>query len=77
MKTNADYLAEEVLPGLTGGRIVATGTQRGYGCVYPVLHVLMPDGQHVELVISSDAEGNDGGWVTIQQGDGRLSQLTA
>jgi hypothetical protein len=46
---------------------VETDTDEFDGTVFPVLLMMHPDGTKVRVVISSDEEGNDAGFLYIEE----------
>jgi len=60
---------ENELKQLLGGKIVAYGAivedDLGFPEVWPVLHILLPNGEKLEVSVSRDEEGNGPGHLFI------------
>ncbi len=65
MQTNAEFVAGIINRNLKGATIIKAQVVSACGVSIPVLKVRLADGNEAWMHITSDPEGNDGGWVSL------------
>lgn len=62
---NATFLVNELLFELGGARIDDMSTAEAGGVNFPILHITTRKGRQLFVVVQSDPEGNDCGWLRV------------